>query len=87
VVLDVKTKEFCADAKKMVYDEHIIQLAAYRNGLDMPDAMCGNVFVSVSEPGLVKVEMHDEEELQRGWRIFQGLLSLWKEIKKFDPAF
>jgi hypothetical protein len=31
--------------------------------------------------------MHDEEELQRGWRIFQGLLSLWKEIKKFDPAF
>ncbi len=88
VVLDVKTKEFTeADAKKLIYDEHSIQLAAYRYGLDMPTAACGNVFVSVSEPGLVQVVMHDEEELQRGWRIFQGLLSLWKEIKKFDPAF
>jgi hypothetical protein len=88
VVLDVKTKEFTeADAKKLIYDEHSIQLAAYRYGLDMPTAACGNVFVSVSEPGLVQVVMHDEEELQRGWRIFQGLLSLWKEIKRFDPAF
>ena len=37
-----KTKEFGKDDKIDVYDEHLMQLAAYRVGLGMPFARCAN---------------------------------------------
>lgn len=88
VVIDFKTKEFdskTADTVK-AFDEHLMQLAAYRVGLGIPSATCANVFVSVTEPGLVVVHEWQNEDLDRGWKMFQSLLQFWKLKNKFDPS-
>ena len=77
IVLDVKTKEFSDTDKKLAWDEHCIQLAAYREGLGLPKAVCANVFVSVNHSGLVHIHEWAEHELQRGWRMFQALKDYW----------
>lgn len=86
IVIDFKTKEFLP-AEIKAFDEHHMQLAAYRHGLGMPQARCANVFVSVSHPVQVKVIEHTEEELQRGWKMFQSLLAFWKAKANFDPGW
>jgi hypothetical protein len=55
LVLDFKTKDFGPDDKVDAYDENLMQLSAYRVGLKMENAVCANVFVSRSHPGLVKI--------------------------------
>lgn len=77
VVIDFKTKEFANTEKKLAWDEHCIQLAAYRRGLGVPNAVCCNVFVSVNNPGLVHIHEWKEGELQRGWMMFAALLDYW----------
>ena len=77
-VVDIKTKEF-ADADKVVgYDEHMMQLAAYRVGLGIPNARCANVFVSRNVPGLVVVKEWPLEDLATGWEMFLHLLAFWQ---------
>ena len=78
IVVDIKTKDF--DDPKAVdgYDEHLIQLAAYRVGLGIPNAKCGNVFVSRTTPGLSVVKEWTEEELEKGWEMFYHLLMYWQ---------
>jgi len=83
IMLDAKTKEFGPEDDVPAYDEHLMQLAAYRVGVGMPNARCANVFASVSYPGLVKVKEWSEEDLQRGWKMFQALLSFWQLKNKF----
>jgi len=78
IVADVKTKDFGPDDKIEGYDEHLMQLSAYRVGLAMPTARCANVFVSRSVPGLVKVLEWDQADLERGWKMFVALLSFWQ---------
>lgn len=78
VVLDVKSKEFSDPTKVQGFDEHMMQLAAYRMGLDLPDARCANVFVSVTVPGLVVVKEWSQEDLARGWAMFYALLKYWQ---------
>lgn len=73
VVIDFKTKEFTKDNLPTVYDEHIVQLAAYRHGLGYPSAKCANVFVSVTEPGLVHIVEHSAEDLVKGLKMFKCL--------------
>lgn len=79
VVVDFKTKEFTKEQAEKVqgFDEHLMQLASYRVGLDLPAARCANIFVSVSEPGLVVVREWSEEDLKRGWAMFESLLNYW----------
>lgn len=77
MVVDFKTKEFNEDAKLATYDEHAMQLAAYREGLKMPDARCAIVYVSVIVPGLVRVMELEQEELKQGWEMFNGLMNYW----------
>lgn len=78
MVIDIKTKDF-EDPKKVVpYDEHMMQLAAYRVGLGMPTAKCANVVVSRSNPDQVVVVDWAEEDLQRGWAMFCSLLKYWQ---------
>jgi hypothetical protein len=90
-VIDFKTKEFSQkdldDGKQLAWDDHCIQLAAYRQGLGIPGARCANVFVSVNNPGLVTISEWTEQELQRGWKMFQGLLHYWKANRNYDSAF
>ena len=78
VVLDIKTKEFSDPAKVQGFDEHMMQLAAYRKGLYLPKARCANVFVSVTNPGLVVVKEWSQEDLARGWAMFYALLKYWQ---------
>ena len=83
IVIDAKTKEFGEDDAVIGYDEHLLQLAAYRHGLGMPHARCANVFASVTKPGLIKVVEWSEEELVKGWEMFQCLLRFWKLKNNF----
>jgi len=83
LVADVKTKDFAPDDKVEAYDEHLMQLSAYRYGLAIPDARCANVFVSRTHEGLVKIVEWSEEDLKRGWEMFQHLLSYWILKNKF----
>jgi hypothetical protein len=78
IVLDIKTKEFSDPEKVEGYDEHLMQLAAYRIGFNMPAARCANVFVSRSVPGLVVIKEWGLEDLVRGWKMFRSLLDFWK---------
>lgn len=83
VVLDLKTKEFGPEDKMVGYEEQLMQLAAYRNGLCLPFARCANVFASSTHPGLIRVFEWTEADLKRGWRMFQHLLSYWKLKNNF----
>jgi hypothetical protein len=78
IVVDIKTKEFGPDDKIAGYDEHMMQLAAYRYGLEMPVARCANVFVSRSHPGLVHVVEWSQDDLNQGWEMFAALLRFWQ---------
>lgn len=79
VVIDFKTKEFTTESmeKAVGYDEHVMQLAAYREGLELPKARCANVFVSVIEPGLVVIKEWEQGEIERGWKMFDALKEYW----------
>jgi hypothetical protein len=77
VVLDFKTKEFSDPAKVDAFDENCMQLSAYRVGLEIPQARCANVFVSVTAPGLVVIKEWTQHELQRGWEMFNALRMYW----------
>lgn len=78
LVVDIKSKEFTDPEKVDAYDEHMMQLAAYRVGLGMPDARCANIFVSRNVPGLVKIVEWDQDDLKRGWEMFHALLTFWQ---------
>jgi hypothetical protein len=88
-LLDVKSKD-PADlddpGKKLVYDEHPQQLVAYREGLCI-QARCANVFISRTEPIIVRFCEHDEEDLRRGFRMFSLLLKYWQEKNRYDSSF
>lgn len=77
IVVDVKTKEFGSDKLPEAYDEHCMQLAAYRMGLGMPEARCANAFVSANNPGLVHLVEWEPKDLTKGWLMFKGLLDYW----------
>ena len=78
LVVDVKTKEFSDPTKVDAYDEHLMQLAAYRVGLGVPYARCANVFVSRTVPGLSVVKEWAADDLDRGWEMFCALLKYWQ---------
>lgn len=82
IVLDVKTKEFTD--KVEAFDDHIMQLAAYRAGLGIPNARCANVFVSRSVPGLVKIIEHSEADIKKGFEMFYHLLKYWQLSKGYE---
>lgn len=77
IVLDFKGKDGDLIGTEC-YDEHYMQIAAYSMGLDMPTAQGGIVFVSRTEPGMVKLVLHTAEQRARGWQMFSGLLNYWR---------
>ena len=87
IVVDFKTKAFTqadVDAKKqLAWDEHVAQLAAYREGLQIPNASCANIFISTVEPGLAVIKYWTEEECRYGWEVFEKSLALWKVVNKW----
>jgi hypothetical protein len=85
-VADFKTKDFTADKLPDVYDSHFMQLAAYREGFDMPQARCAIIYVSTAVPGLTHLVEVEEAELARGWEMFKALLSYWQAQKNYAPT-
>ena len=83
IVIDAKTKDFAPGDRVDAYEEHLMQLAAYRVGLGMPKARCANIFASRTHPGLIKVHEWPAEELDRGWKMFSTLLLFWQIKSKF----
>ena len=84
IVIDIKTKDFDDPAKVAGYDEHLMQLAAYRVGLGMPEARCANVFVSRTNADLAVLKEWAEEDLARGWLMFTALLSFWQYKNQYE---
>ena len=78
IVVDIKTKEFFDPTKVSAFDDHLMQLAAYRVGMGMTKARCANVFVSRNIPGMTKVIEWSESDLERGWKMFVRLLEFWQ---------
>lgn len=82
-VVDIKSKEFTDPEKVEAFDEHLMQLAAYRVGLGVHKAKCCNIFVSRNVPGLVSVKHWTETEVQKGWAMFSNLLEFWQTKNKY----
>jgi hypothetical protein len=75
VVIDFKSK--VGDISKVKpYFEQIMQLAAYRVGLGMPDARCANVYFN--EQGHVTLVEHTPDQLDDAFSCFQCLLQFYK---------
>mgnify|MGYP001611741959 FL=1 len=72
-LVDYKSTDKPLETLKL-WDEHAQQLAAYREGLGMPQARCAIVYVSRLKPEARLIEI-PEKDLQRGWDMFQALLS------------
>jgi hypothetical protein len=85
IVLDFKTSAFDDAEKKEGYDEHLMQGAAYGEGLHMIGPRIANVYISTSVPGLVKIIEWSPEDRERGWYMFSCLLRYWKLSKKYQP--
>lgn len=83
--IDFKTKEFDADTPLSTYDEHAMQLAANQVAHGYPGNQAAIVYVSVSNPGIVRFCEVGREELNRGWKMFLALLDLWRAKFKYDP--
>lgn len=74
-VIDIKTNEKpVADAK--VWEDHLMQLAAYREGLRRPLADCGILFINHKDKES-RLVMADRKELRRGLSMFNALLDYY----------
>lgn len=85
IVIDFKTKVTVAGIKRLAYDEHCWQLAAYGVGIEGPPRpRLINVFIGVDD---CEVRIHEwpEEDARRGWTAFKCLLDFWKITKNYKP--
>lgn len=79
-LIDIKTKDGdLTDVKP--YDEHLMQVAAYAQGLGLVSPQCAILFVSRQEP-VVKMTVLDPEEVAHGAAMFKWLLFYWRAVNK-----
>ena len=85
-VIDFKTKDMSKvkEVKKMVFDDHGVQLAAYDTGLGDSGRRLINLYIDVESGAVLEWEHEDTE---RYWDMFKHALELWKLIKKYDPKW
>ena len=87
VVIDFKTSDFAIEDEVGGWDEQLMQLSACSIGLneDLAKVQAFNLFVSTRAPGIVKPVYWHVDDLRRGWRMFECLLSYWMLRNKYDP--
>jgi len=83
LILDIKTKDGDME-RKLHYPEQAMQLAAYRKGLGLWNAACGNIFVSRQKP-IAKIHIWSESELANALDDFNACYELFCRVKKYDP--
>jgi len=79
-VVDFKTTEKDLD-KLDYYFDHQMQLAAYRQGFEMPKARCAIVYVNALQNKAKLVEI-PEDDLRIGWECFTHLLAFYRAKNK-----
>lgn len=85
-LLDFKSKEGDPTADiPGLFDEHVMQLAAYRRGLGVPNARCGIVFVGREIPKAIVVEA-GAAHLTQGLAMFDALLAYWQAKASYWPG-
>ena len=89
IILDYKFKDFdeSRDAEYFVYDEHRMQLGGYRKGLRKPGARLFNAFGSITQPGLVLLHAHSEEDARKGEAMFDLALRFWQAKNSYTPEW
>ena len=76
-IIDYKTKnKNNFKPGKMVYEENIMQLSAYREGLGLKNAKCANVFICL-DTQKIDFHVHSEKELEKGKHLFHHALQIW----------
>mgnify|MGYP006402117801 CR=1 FL=1 len=77
-IIDFKTKQTADKFKprKMVYDEHYMQLSAYSKAIIGDIDRSANVFVCL-ENDAIDFHEHKKEDLIKGWMMFDCCLELW----------
>ncbi len=92
ILCDFKSKDKIEDKKQMVWDEHLMQLAAYGYGVfgvvtskrdwkwDSFRAL--NVFVGCNDME-IRVFEHKPEDMERAFSMFQDILSFWSKKNRF----
>ncbi len=74
IIVDIKTKDADVEGLK-TWDEHDLQLAAYREGLKMYDARCFILYMNYkAETKLLQIS---EDRLQRGMTMFSALVDFF----------
>lgn len=85
---DFKCKDFDENKLPECYDEHPMQVASYRHGLDYPEeSRLFNLFVSTKVPGLCHIVFHTKEEIERGHKMFMAALELWHLTNNYRPVW
>jgi hypothetical protein len=79
-VVDFKTTEKDLD-KLDYYFDHQMQLAAYRQGFEMPNAKCAIVYVNALQNKAKLIEIPDAD-LRIGWDCFTHLLAFYRAKNK-----
>lgn len=89
-IIDYKTKAVDDLTNYKLYDDYIMQLAAYRQyyvGSQTPKIHCLNVLISTTNIGHFHVHEWSEKELDRGWEMFYNLLKFWQIKNNYDSSF
>jgi hypothetical protein len=89
-VVDFKTKDDWEDGEKLGWDENVMQLAAYANGLGMIKEATAwprliSIFISRDVPGKWFVKEWDEEEGILALKKFRLLLEYWFLNNNYRP--
>lgn len=74
-LIDFKTTDKPVDGLKL-WDEHYLQLAAYREGLGISGAVCGILYIN-SNTAESRLLLAEEKELGKGLRCFNALVEYY----------
>ncbi len=88
IIIDFKTKQG-KDLEKKLYDDYCMQLAAYADYFKSSGQevlFCGNLLISVTDPGVLHLHKWSDEEIEIGFEKFKALLRYWQLANKFDSS-
>jgi hypothetical protein len=82
-VSDFKSKDFGPGELPLAWDNHSMQLAAYREGFGMSKARGAIIYISTQVAGLTHLVEVGQDDLAKGWKMFCALLDYWKAKNGF----